>query len=187
MKRIYFSEPDALEDKRLLRALEIELSERGAEITRDISDSFDAAVTFDALEIDSSVSVFYLCYETDDVPDGAIAVKRPFSIEKMADGLMRGSSDTEKSVKDEELVYENGVLSYGGNKIALSSTEASLFDILYENRGRPVSRDSIKERLWGMGESNVVDVYISYLRKKLDLTYNKKFIVTVRNKGYMLL
>ena len=97
MKKIFFSEPESLENKRLLRALEIELTERGAEITRDIFDSFDAAVTFDALEIDSSVSVFYLCYETDDVPDGA-AINEAVELAKRYCG-------------DETPTFINGMLS----------------------------------------------------------------------------
>ena len=188
MKRIYLSEGKSLEDKRLLRALEIELIERGALVTRSSEDDFDVAVTVGREQYDEGVMVFFLCYEREDAPDGTVPITRPFSIEKFADSLTRsflggGSS----SRADEGIVFDNGSLRYGQNEIPLSSNEAKLFSILYENRGKPVSKEAIKESLWGVGDSNVVEVYISYLRKKLDIKFGKKLIVTVRNKGYMLI
>lgn len=194
MKKVYLCSPAAVEDKRLIRALRLELEERGAMITTDRNDSFETAITVanndDPILNDpfkAGVNVFFLCYEDDEVPDGVLAIIRPFSIEKIADSLMRSFSEGEKAVTNsEKLVFENCNLSYGNDKIALSDTESKLFSILYENRGKPVSREIIKDKLWGIGDSNVVEVYISYLRKKLDQKYDKKFIVTVRNKGYML-
>lgn len=195
MKKIYLCSPDALENKRLIRALQLELEERGAIITTNPNDSFETAITV-AQEDDpilnelfkSEITVFFLCYEEDDIPDGAVAIIRPFSIEKFAEALFRSSSEGEKVTSNtRELIYKNGRLAYGSDEITLSDTEDKLFSILYENRGQPVSREIIKDKLWGIGDSNVVEVYISYLRKKLDQKYDKKFIVTVRNKGYMLI
>ena len=195
MKKIFLCSPSSIEGKRLLHALRLELEERGAEITFDISDVFDTAITvpsddddlFRAL-MEKGVTVFCIYYESEELPDGVVPIIRPISFEKFAESLLRSpTSEVKSPVEMRELVYVNGVLSYGADKISLSETEARLFAILYKNRRKPVTRDQIKDELWGEGESNVVEVYISYLRKKLDIRYDKKFIVTVRNKGYMLL
>lgn len=195
MKKIFLCSPSSIEDKRLLHALRLELEERGAEITFDISDAFDTAITvpsddddlFRAL-IEKGATTFCIYYDSDELPDGVVPIIRPISFEKFAESLLRSpTSEVKSPVEMRELVYVNGVLSYGADKISLSETEARLFAILYKNRRKPVTRDQIKDELWGEGESNVVEVYISYLRKKLDIRYDKKFIITVRNKGYMLL
>lgn len=57
------------------------------------------------------------------------------------------------------------------------------------NKGLVLTRDNILENVWGydyFGDTNIVDVYISYLRNKIDDKYNKKFIYTVRGVGYQL-
>lgn len=195
MKKIFLCSPASNEDKRLIRGIQLELEGRGAEVTFDSSDSFDIAITVANTEDDvydslskKEASIFCLYYENDDVPNGVTAILRPISLDKFADSLLRGAT-SEIKVADElkELTFVSGQLTYGKDVIALSETEAQLFSILYEKRGMPVSREDIKKRIWGIGETNVVEVYVNYLRKKLDLRYDKKFIVTVRNKGYMLL
>ncbi len=195
MKRIFLCSPTTTEDKRLIRGLQLEIEERGAEITFDPTDSFESAITvanteeevFDLFS-EKETNVFFLHYDSDDIPDGVTAISRPISLDKFADSLLRGAT-AEVKVADElkELTFVSGQLTYGKEIIPLSETEAQLFSVLYEKRGLPVSREEIKDRIWGVGETNVVEVYINYLRKKLDIRFDKKFIVTVRNKGYMLL
>ena len=61
--------------------------------------------------------------------------------------------------------------------------------MLAENYGRVLSRLTIEEKLWGLDlekETNIVDVYINRLRKKIDLPFNKPLIHTVRGFGYKL-
>jgi DNA-binding response OmpR family regulator len=58
-----------------------------------------------------------------------------------------------------------------------------------ENQGIVMSRSSLMERVWGydyMGETNIVDVYVRYLRGKIDDVYSVKLIHTVRGVGYVL-
>ena len=77
----------------------------------------------------------------------------------------------------------------GGEKIELSSKEFSLLEYLIRNKGKVLSREQIENHIWDydyMGSSNMVDVYIRYLRKKIDEPYENKLIQTVRGAGYVL-
>lgn len=77
----------------------------------------------------------------------------------------------------------------GKNRIDLSAQEFKLLFFLMSNPNRVLTRDVILSRIWGMTadvETRVVDVYIGYLRKKIDSGYPHKFIKSVRGFGYML-
>lgn len=74
-------------------------------------------------------------------------------------------------------------------KIDLSAQEFKLLYFLMSNPNRVLTRDVILSRIWGMTadvETRVVDVYIGYLRKKIDADATHKFIRSVRGFGYML-
>lgn len=74
-------------------------------------------------------------------------------------------------------------------EISLSSREFSILRYFCMNKGIILSRDKIEEHIWNYdyaGGSNVVDVYIRYLRKKIDEGYTPKLIHTVRGAGYVL-
>lgn len=76
-----------------------------------------------------------------------------------------------------------------GREISLSSREFSILRYLCMNKGIVLSRDKIEEHIWNYdyaGGSNVVDVYIRYLRKKIDEGFSPKLIHTVRGAGYVL-
>ena len=76
-----------------------------------------------------------------------------------------------------------------GTKIELSSKEFALLEYLIRNKGKILSRDQIEQHIWDydyMGSSNMIDVYIRYLRKKIDEPFNTKLIQTVRGAGYVL-
>lgn len=81
------------------------------------------------------------------------------------------------------------LVHYNREQINLTSTEFRLLEYLLKNRNRVVSRVEILEHVWGidfnMG-TNVVDVYVNYLRKKIDKDSSQKFIQTVIGMGYML-
>jgi len=81
------------------------------------------------------------------------------------------------------------IVTYGGEQVNLTSTEYRLLEYLLKNRNRVVSRIEILEHVWGidlnMG-TNVVDVYVNYLRKKIDKDPAHKVIQTVIGMGYML-
>ena len=73
--------------------------------------------------------------------------------------------------------------------IKLSTREFTILEYLIRNKGKVLSRDSIEQHIWDYEYecgTNVVDVYIRYLRKKIDDGYSPKLIYTIRNIGYVL-
>ena len=77
----------------------------------------------------------------------------------------------------------------GDRSIELSSREYAILKYLAANQGRVLSREQIEDHVWNFdyeGGTNVVDVYISYLRKKIDLKGEEKLIQTVWGRGWML-
>ena len=76
-----------------------------------------------------------------------------------------------------------------GQRIALTTREYSLLEHLLRHRGRVISRVDIAERVWDLDfdtTTNVIDVYVSYLRKKLDRDFSPKLIHTVVGMGYVM-
>ena len=74
-----------------------------------------------------------------------------------------------------------------GRTIDLSPKEFSLLEFLMRNQGRVVTRTQILDHVWGYDyspDSNLVDVYVTYLRRKIDRGHGKKLIRTVRGAGY---
>lgn len=77
----------------------------------------------------------------------------------------------------------------GGHEIKLSAKEFAILEYLMRNKGATLSRDKIENNAWNYGYeggSNVVDVYISYLRRKIDDGFDQKLIRTVRGAGWMI-
>jgi DNA-binding response OmpR family regulator len=80
-------------------------------------------------------------------------------------------------------------VSRGGRAIELSPKEYALLEFLLRNSGHPVSRPAIIEQVWRMHSNaitNVVDVYINYLRRKIDAGSDKPLIHTIRGVGYQI-
>lgn len=77
----------------------------------------------------------------------------------------------------------------GGVELKLSAKEYALLEYLIRNKGVVLSRIQIEENIWGFdyeGSSNIVDVYIRYLRRKIDKDHPVKLIHTIRGSGYVL-
>jgi DNA-binding response OmpR family regulator len=77
----------------------------------------------------------------------------------------------------------------GGRTIELSPTEFSLLEFLMRNEGRVLTRTQMLDHIWGYDyatDSNLVDVYMAYLRRKVDHGNDRKLIRTVRGVGYAL-
>ena len=77
----------------------------------------------------------------------------------------------------------------GGQTIELSSKEFALLEYMIRNKEIVLSRDKIEQHIWNYdyeGGSNIIDVYIRYLRKKIDSGHETKLIHTVRGAGYVL-
>lgn len=76
-----------------------------------------------------------------------------------------------------------------GKEITLSAKEYAMLEYLMRNENIVLSRDKIEDNIWNFdyeGGTNVVDVYISYLRRKIDDGHEVKLIHTVRGRGYVL-
>ena len=124
-------------------------------------------------------------------------ITKPFEIEEL---LARIRACLRKSQRraPETRVLTVGALTldvdryaaaYDGHPIELSHREFTLLQVLMENVGIVMNRSALLERVWGydyLGETNIVDVYIRYLRSKIDDVYGVKLLHTVRGVGYVI-
>lgn len=85
-----------------------------------------------------------------------------------------------------ELLFKNGVLYYGNQQISLSKKELQIASLLLKKQGEIVTREEISD-LIGESSANKAEVYICYLRKKLEKFCAQRVIATVRGQGYRLL
>jgi len=121
---------------------------------------------------------------------------RPFGIARFIEAVNElcsaSKSETPDNVKPSERLafdLENSRVYFGGTMLELTKREYELLCCLYESRPEPVSRSELIKRVWRYdfeGNTNVVDVYIRYLREKVDIPYGVKLIETVRGAGYRL-
>jgi two-component system OmpR family response regulator len=125
-------------------------------------------------------------------------VTKPFSLEELVArlrGLIRRStltltdaSDPEVAIGDLVLNEDSHEVHRGGDPIELTATEFELLRFLMRNPRRVLSKAQILDRVWSYdfgGRSSVVEIYISYLRKKVDAG-RPQMIHTVRGAGYIL-
>jgi DNA-binding response OmpR family regulator len=92
-------------------------------------------------------------------------------------------------LEDLELDLNRKVARRGGKTIDLTAKEFSLLEYLIRNKNRVISRNEILEKVWAAGfdtTTNVIDVYINFLRKKIDKDFTKKIIHTMVGMGYIV-
>ncbi len=92
-------------------------------------------------------------------------------------------------LEDLELDLNRKVARRGGKTIDLTAKEFSLLEYLIRNKNRVISRNEILEKVWVAGfdtTTNVIDVYINFLRKKIDKDFPKKIIHTMVGMGYIV-
>ncbi len=121
---------------------------------------------------------------------------KPFSIEEMlarVRALLRRGVRPRLvpllTVEDLTLDTQTRRMRRGASEFELSAREYALLEYLMRNARRPVSRTQIAEHVWGFdfdGGSNVIDVYVSYLRRKVDSGAGRKLIRTLRHVGYQI-
>lgn len=120
---------------------------------------------------------------------------KPFSFEELSARLRvmtrtsYGVMSNVICVSDLSMDCNAHTVSRGGVEIHLSAKEYALLEYLMYNQGRVLSREMIEDHIWNFdyeGGTNVVDVYISYLRKKVDDGHDEKLIHTVRGRGFVL-
>ena len=105
--------------------------------------------------------------------------------------LRRGPSAREPVLRVDDLSLDPAtrVVSRGGRRITLTAREYALLEYFLANAGRVLTRPRIAQHVWGIdfdSESNIIDVYIGYLRRKIDGDGERRLLHTVRGAGYML-
>jgi DNA-binding response OmpR family regulator len=122
-------------------------------------------------------------------------VLKPFAFSELSARvralLRRGGRAPEMvlRIEDLELSRVDHTVKRAGRKIELTPKEFALLEYLMRNAGAKVTRAQIIEHVWKLSfdtMTNVVDVYINYLRKKVDATSDRKLIHTIRGVGYQL-
>ncbi|MBU3093600.1 response regulator transcription factor [Clostridium sp. CM028] len=122
---------------------------------------------------------------------------KPFAIEELLarirtalkKTLVFNESRNILSIGELTIDLDQHVVTFKDNSIELTKTEFDLLKYLMDNKNIVLTRNKIIDIVWGyeyMGDTNVVDVYIRYLRSKIDDKFNLKFIHTVRGVGYVL-
>lgn len=124
---------------------------------------------------------------------------KPFAIEELLARIRVALNRHPKKEKEKQpTIFEYGQLvldtvkheaKYGEDNISLTKKEFDLLAYLLSHRNEAVSRETLLNEVWDydyMGETNVVDVYVRYIRQKLDDQYGIKVINTVRGVGYII-
>lgn len=122
-------------------------------------------------------------------------ITKPFAIEEL---LARIRNALRRSIpEDSSILSASGVqldpsrrtVTVKGELIDLTKREFDLLHFLLKNKGMVISREALLEHVWGFdfsGETNAVDVYVRFLRGKIDEIYDLKLIHTVRGVGYVI-
>jgi two-component system response regulator MprA len=120
---------------------------------------------------------------------------KPFALEELlarVRALLRRSypdHDGSLRVGDLELNPRTRQVTRGEHAVELTRTEFALLELLMRNAGTVLTRDAIRERVWGFEDadgSNTLDVYVGYLRRKTEAAGEARMIHTVRGVGFVL-
>ena len=123
---------------------------------------------------------------------------KPFAIQELLArirNVMRRRAETDTpegeklQVRDLVMYPSRYEVQVKGQEVQLTKKEYSLLEYLLRNKRAVLTRDQILQEVWGYdyaGDTNVVDVYIRYLRAKIDDPFQEKFIYTVRGVGYAI-
>lgn len=178
-------------DTVLARALEVMLGEAGitnCRIAKALPQLYDfAVVDLDSAECDlMKKNVLTI---SADRKKGA-GILRPFSesafLAAVKDLIGGGLAASPEAASHSLILTENG-FSYKGREVLLTPREMLVFSLLYRNAGGCVSSEQIAAALGREStEGSEVTVYISFLRKKLDIAFGERIICNERGKGYTL-
>ena len=124
---------------------------------------------------------------------------KPFAIQELVPRIrnaLRKHRNTDESPEGEKLTVKDLIMypsryevTVQGQDVQLTKKEYSLLEYMLRNKRTVLTRDQILQEVWGYdytGDTNVVDVYIRYLRAKIDDRFNQKYIWTVRGVGYVV-
>src|SRR5439155_8814303 len=120
---------------------------------------------------------------------------KPFSFDELLARvralLRRGGGQREPVLRLADLVLDTGTreVTRAGRRITLTTREYALLEYFLRNRGRVLTRPMLAEHVWGLDfdvESNIIDVYVGYLRRKIDDARQRPLLRTVRGAGYVI-
>ena len=120
---------------------------------------------------------------------------KPFAFDELLARIrvmLRGSSENVNNIftlSDLTLDCNSRKVKRNGDSIKLSAREFALLEYMVRNKGKVLTRDKIEEHIWNYdyeSGTNVIDVYVRYLRKKIDDNYTPKLLHTIRGVGYVL-
>ena len=105
--------------------------------------------------------------------------------------LRRGSGQRAPLLRLADLTLDPSTreVSRGARKIVLTTREYALLEYFLRNAGRVLTRPMIAEHVWGLDfdpESNIIDVYVGYLRRKIDGDGERRLLHTIRGAGYVM-
>ncbi|NLD34445.1 MAG: response regulator transcription factor [Clostridiales bacterium] len=122
-------------------------------------------------------------------------ITKPFSIEELLARIRTALRKKQSAalpmltVGPLQMDIARHAVSVDGTPVELTGREFSLLQHMMENQSIVLTREALMEKVWGydyVGETNIVDVYIRYLRGKIDEAFNIKLLHTVRGVGYTL-
>ena len=124
-------------------------------------------------------------------------ITKPFAIEELLARIRAALRKRPAAPADAPLLtcgslvmdVERHTVEVDGRGVELTRREFDLLHYLLENKGKVISRESLLDNVWGfdfVGETNAVDVYIRFLRSKIDEQFGVKLIHTVRGVGYVI-
>jgi len=121
---------------------------------------------------------------------------KPFAIEELLARIRvyqrnKSTSDNTDEIKVKDIVMDNRAhnVRRSGKEIELTKKEYDLLEMLIINKNVVLTRAQLIEKVWGydyLGDTNVVDVFIRYLRSKIDDGFEDKLITTIRGVGYVV-
>lgn len=122
-------------------------------------------------------------------------ISKPFAIEELLARIevvfRRQDSFNNMIVRFKDIIIDKSsrIVKKDGKEINLTNKEYELLMILIDSKDKIVSREELLDKIWGYGyepETNVIDVYIRYLRSKLNNENKEEYIQTVRSVGYIM-
>lgn len=162
----------------------------GLEVCRKLKDEFGS---------DISILILTALGTTDDIVEGLNIgaddyLVKPFKLRELlarvqALGRRKSVLAQKIRVKDLELDRETKEVRRGSQTVTLTAREYRLLEYLMLNKNKVVSRMDILENVWDINHdlgTNIVDVYINYLRKKIDHGFDQQIIKTVIGMGYVI-